>query len=117
MFGAYAEGTIVGMAGFRQQAGQKDAHKGYVWGLYVQPNYRGTGIGSALLHALILVAQTLVEQVTLSIVNGNDPAATLYRKFGFQIYGIEPRALKTPNGYDDEIHMIKFLKSADDTCQ
>lgn len=72
---------------------------------------------SALLHELILVSQTLVEQLTLSIVKGNDPAATLYRKLGFQIYGVEPRALKTADGYNDEIHMIKFLKSADDTCQ
>ena len=117
VFGAYAEGTIVGMAGLRRQVGQKDSHKAYVWGMYVQPDCRGTGIGSALLHELILVSQTLVEQLTLSIVKGNDPAATLYRKFGFQIYGVEPRALKTPDGYNDEIHMIKFLKIAGETFQ
>ncbi|GAA5266036.1 hypothetical protein ACOSOMT5_P2463 [Acidiphilium sp. MT5] len=117
VFGAYVEGAIVGMAGLRRQVGQKDSHKAYVWGMYVQPACRGTGIGSALLHELILVSQTLVEQLTLSIVKGNDPAATLYRKFGFQIYGVEPRALKTADGYNDEIHMIKFLKSASETFQ
>ncbi len=57
MFGAYAEGTIVGMAGLRRQVGQKDSHKAYVWGMYVQPDCRGTGIGSALLHELILVSK------------------------------------------------------------
>lgn len=112
VFGAYVAGNIVGMAGLRRQTGQKDAHKGYVWGFYVQSDYRGAGVGSALLHNLIQVAQTRVEQLTLSIVKGNDPAAALYQKFGFQPYGVEPRALKTPDGYEDEIHMIKFLNNA-----
>ena len=37
IFGAYADGRLLGMAGFKQEDGQKDRHKGSVWGMYVDP--------------------------------------------------------------------------------
>jgi ribosomal protein S18 acetylase RimI-like enzyme len=45
-------------------------------------------------------------------VRENESAQSLYERFGFTAYGIEPNALKTPSGYSDEILMVKFLQAA-----
>ncbi len=109
IFSAYAGGDIVGMAGLKQEAGLKDRHKGFVWGMYVRPNARGQGIGAALLAAIIGGAEQIVEQLTLTVVQGNNAALSLYEKYGFRAYGVEPRALKTAAGYSDEILMSRIL--------
>lgn len=109
VFGAYGEGQIVGMAGYRRHDGLKDQHKGSVWGVYVEPQRRGQGIAGALMQAVIGAARGEVEQLLLAVVQGNDSALALYRRLGFEVYGIEPRALKTGNGYVDEALMIRFL--------
>jgi ribosomal protein S18 acetylase RimI-like enzyme len=110
VFGAYAGGRIVGMVGFRQETGPKDRHKGFVWGFYVEPEARGQGVGAALLEALVAWARGVVEQLTLAVVRGNDAAISLYRKLGFEIYGVEPRALKSAAGYADDVLMALILR-------
>lgn len=111
VFGAYCEGRIAGMIGFRQEIGPKDRHKGIVWGLYVQPDLRGRGLGKALLTTLLDTADGIVEQLLLAVIRGNDAAIGLYRKLGFEAYGVEPRALKTAEGYRDELLMVRFLSA------
>src|SRR5689334_1246079 len=41
IFGAFAEGHLVGMAGFAVQDRIKARHKGVMWGVYVKPERRG----------------------------------------------------------------------------
>jgi len=110
VLGAYRDGRIIGMAGLMQQGGLKDQHKGFVWGVFVVSEARGQGTASALIAAIIEAAHGLVEQLTLSVVTTNEPALALYRKFGFETYGIEPRALKTDAGYSDEALMVLMLE-------
>lgn len=111
VFGAYAAGEIVGMAGFRQETGPKESHKGTLWGMYVSPEARRTGAASALVAAVLQHAEQFVEQVVLTATQGNDAAIALYRKFGFEPYGVEPRSLKGPSGYSDEVLMVRFLRT------
>lgn len=110
VFGAYAAGGIVGVAGFKQESGPKGAHKGFVWGVYVQPDARRHGVGAALIEAILQSASEVVEQLTLAVAQGNNAAIEMYRKFGFEVYGVEPRALKTCTGYSDEVLMVRFLR-------
>jgi len=110
VFGAYAGSRIVGMVGFKQETGPKDRHKGLVWGFYVEPEARGQGVGAALMEALVAHARGLVEQLTLAVVTDNAAAIALYRRLGFETYGVEPRALKGPDGYVDEALMVLFLR-------
>lgn len=90
VFGAFVDQRIVGMAGLKQEAGPKVSHKAVIWGFYVEPDWQGRGAGSALLAALIEMARDVVEQLTLTVVEGNDAAIALYTKFGFAAYGVEP---------------------------
>jgi len=98
-FGAFSDGDIIGLAGFKQEAGPKDAHKGFVWGVFVEPGMRGRGTGAALMRALLDDAAGIVEQLTLAVVTDHHAAIALYTKFGFIPYGTEPRALKANGVY------------------
>ena len=80
-------------------------------GPYVQPGLRRQGVAAALLEAPLRCAGELVEQLTLSVVKDNTAALTQYRKLGFEVYGIEPRPLKSSAGYADEVLMVRFFSA------
>lgn len=107
--GAFHKNQIVGVIIFLQETGLKNAHKANIYGFYIEPQFRGQGIATQLLQTVLSYAQDYVEQIMLSVVSTNDLAIQLYKKHGFQIYGTEPRAMKSEIGYQDEILMVLFL--------
>jgi ribosomal protein S18 acetylase RimI-like enzyme len=114
VFGAFRGEEIVGMAGFWGREGAKDAHKGYLWGMYVRSDARNAGVGRKLAEAVIGYAREYVEILQLDVVSENDAARRLYASLGFVAYGIERRALKQGDRYYDEVLMTKDL-TADGT--
>jgi ribosomal protein S18 acetylase RimI-like enzyme len=110
VFGAYAASGVVGMVGYQRHEGARERHKAFVWGTYVIPAYRGAGVGRALMQALLQSAALEVEQLTLVVVTDNPGAQGLYRGCGFEPYGTEPRALRRPDGYADDLLMVRFLR-------
>jgi ribosomal protein S18 acetylase RimI-like enzyme len=112
VFGAYLDGHIIGMIGLKQEDGPKKAHKGFVWGFYVEPEGRQQGVATRLMTTLIEAARSIVEQLTLTVVQENEVAIALYKRFGFTIYGVEPRAHKTSTGYLDQVLMVLLLQQA-----
>ena len=108
VFGAYAGGGIVGMAAFKRHDGHKEDHKAFVWGVFVQPAWRGQGVSRALMDALLAAADQTVEHVTLTVAAGNGPAQALYESVGFRTYGVEPRAYKTETGYCAAVLMARL---------
>lgn len=113
VFGAYHGPHIVGMIGLTRENGAKTGHKALIWGFYVEPECRGLGLGTALVEAALATAREMVEQVTLTVVDGNREATRLYERFGFRRYGTEPRALKTADGYADEVLMVLVFAAGD----
>ena len=111
VLGAFHEGQLVGMAGFYRYQIAKARHKGRIWGVYVRPSFRGQGIGRALLLALLerIRACPGVEQVSLTVVSGQEAARALYRSLGFESYGLEPRGLKVGDRYFDNEHMVLLI--------
>jgi ribosomal protein S18 acetylase RimI-like enzyme len=112
VFGAFTDGRLVGMAGFRRAGSAKEQHKGELWGIYVDPAARGLSIGAAVVQAALDHARGEVEQVRLAVSHGNAAAIGLYERLGFVAYGREPRALKGPDGYSDDIWMMLMLTEA-----
>lgn len=106
--GAFAGDTLAGIATFIQETGEKERHKGHIYGVYVSAAYRRQGVGRALLSRLLELARQnqSLEQILLA-VSASQPAANgLYRSLGFEIFGTEPRALKVGPHYIDEHYMI-----------
>jgi RimJ/RimL family protein N-acetyltransferase len=114
IFGALRGREVVGVAGFAVRDGEKEAHKGLLWGMYVRPEARGTGVAPRLVEAVIDFARPRVELIQLSVVMGNEPARRLYARLGFVEYGIEKNSLKQGGRYYDEILMAKQLTANGD---
>jgi ribosomal protein S18 acetylase RimI-like enzyme len=109
IFGAFLEGTLAGMAGFVAQESSKRAHKGVLWGMYVRPAARNSGLGRRLVESVLIHARERVEAIQLTVISENEAAHGLYRALGFVEYGLETRALKQNGRYYDEVLMVKFL--------
>jgi ribosomal protein S18 acetylase RimI-like enzyme len=59
--------------------------------MWVAPEVRGTGVGEALIDAvLVWAAAESVERVVLAVRRGNDPALALYTRCGFVLVGPNP---------------------------
>lgn len=109
VFGAFDGNDLAGMAGFRRQAGDKQAHKGLLWGMYVRPPARGTGAAQLLVEAVLRHARERVELVQLFVVSENEAARRLYRRCGFIEYGLEVHSLKQNGRYYDQVLMAVAL--------
>jgi ribosomal protein S18 acetylase RimI-like enzyme len=111
VLGAFSDMRLVAMAGFAIQQGQKSAHKGLLWGMYVRPGARGTGVGRRLIESVLDLARQRVELIQLTVVRDNEQARRLYANLGFLDYGLEKNALKQGGRYYDEVLMAKDLLS------
>lgn len=109
VFGAFLSTRLLGIAGFVIREGEKERHKGLLWGMYVRPDARKAGVGRLLVDAVIDFARRRVELLQLSVVSDNEPARRLYARLGFVEYGVEKNSLKQNGHYYDEILMALDL--------
>ncbi len=112
MLGGFDQGALVAIAMLMRQSGMKERHKAHIYGVYVTVSHRRRGLGQELIAALLRKAneEAGLEQILLDVATHQDSAVHIYRKFGFEIYGTEPRALKVGSEYVDEHHMILKLR-------
>ncbi|MFB7142464.1 GNAT family N-acetyltransferase [Gottfriedia sp. NPDC056225] len=110
--GAFDEEELVGVAGFYQKRSEKMKHKGTIWGMYVNPNYRGKGVGKKVLGQAIQHATQIEDilQIELAVISSNISAKKLYESVGFESFGTEKRALFVNGEFYDEDHMVKMIK-------
>jgi ribosomal protein S18 acetylase RimI-like enzyme len=110
--GAFENGALVGIATFVRESGLKEGHKGHIYGVYVTASHRRKGLGQGLISALLSKAKqdASLEQILLAVATRQEVARRLYRKLGFETYGIEPNALKIGPEYIDEAHMILRIR-------
>ena len=104
LFGAFADGKLIGSTGLHREEGAKDRHKAMIWGVYTAPEARGKGVGHALMQAAIAQARSTpgVERLILAVATHNTAARALYVSLGFTPWGLERHALKLPDRYIDE---------------
>jgi ribosomal protein S18 acetylase RimI-like enzyme len=112
MLGGYDLDTLIAIGSFTRETGIKERHKGHITGVYVTAPYRNRGFGRQIIAALLskATADSSLELILLSVSSTQETALALYRQFGFEVYGIERRALKIGQDYVDEQHMIKRLR-------
>ncbi|NHN31048.1 GNAT family N-acetyltransferase [Paenibacillus sp. S3N08] len=107
ILGAFTEdGKLIAITGFRREPSTKQRHKGMIWGVYIKPEYRGKGIAKELLTEVIARGRELrgLQQLKLSVVSTNYAAFELYKKLGFEAYGLEKNALvHKGQGYDEHL--------------
>ena len=108
--GGFVGGELQGIGGLTRFAGARLDHRALLWGMYVRPAARGAGVGDAIVAALLDEASRIgVRSVLLTVIAGNEPAERLYRRWGFERYGVEPGAVRTASGFVDEALMIRRL--------
>lgn len=108
--GGYAGGALVAMAGVAKGAHEKARHRAVLWGVYVAPEHRRSGLGRAIVGRAIEEARALgVEALCLSVDAQNAPALALYRALGFTPWGVERDAFRADGAPVDEVHMTLAL--------
>jgi ribosomal protein S18 acetylase RimI-like enzyme len=109
--GAFQGHELVGAMTAVRESTLKRRHKGNVYAVYVSPAARGQRVGETLLSALLHWAEAVpgLEQLHLAVSVTQEAARRLYLRHGFQVYGLEPKALRV-NGVDvDDEWMVRFL--------
>lgn len=107
----YIDGSPIGTSEVSFKTGIKLSHRATI-GISILKEYWGLGIGSAMFRELISEAEKHgTEILELEFLEGNERGRRLYEKFGFEIVGYRPNAVKLKNGrYLSEIFMQKKLK-------
>lgn len=104
------EQQIVGYATVEESIWELSRHAGEL-GIAVLPQFRGVGVGSALLGSVLRVASEKgFKKVNLSVFNTNKNAMNLYKRFGFKKVGEKKKQFYLQGKYIDEIIMEKFLE-------
>lgn len=101
---------IVAIGNLSAKSNQRFQHRCSL-GISIQKDFWGKGIGTIIMKLLLDYAKKLdFEIAELSVVKDNVAAYHLYKKLGFEEYGIFKKALRYQDGtYADLIYMIKEL--------
>lgn len=106
---AVLDGRIVGCADVTRDKGRR-SHVGVI-GICVHDDFHGRRIGSAMMAALVEVADDWLDlkRLELTVQIDNAPAIRLYRKFGFEVEGTL-RANSFRGGAYVDAHIMARLK-------
>lgn len=105
-----AHGRIVGvltLSGGTRKAFRHSANLG----MSVAADWRGKGVGSALMQAAIDWARStgVLRRIELCVLTRNTAAIHLYQKFGFEVEGCRRQALYLEGEYHDDLWMGLLL--------
>jgi L-phenylalanine/L-methionine N-acetyltransferase len=103
---------VIGHLNVAREEGPMTGHVASL-GMAVAPDWRGKGVGSALLAEAIRWAKEMgVEKLALSVYPHNEAALALYRRYGFREEGRLTGHSKKSIGYLDEIVMGLWVNVA-----
>lgn len=109
---AEKEGEVIGWIVFQMTKNRMRLSHTGTFGMMISKSYRGLGIGSMLLQALLDWAENhpLIEKVSLGVFATNHGAISLYKKMGFIEEGRKVKEFKmSENEYVDDILMYKLV--------
>ena len=106
---ACVEGEVVAMAGLHvYPKSPRRRHVGYV-GMAVHDKWHARGIGTALMKAIIELADNWLNlaRLELNVWIDNEPALRLYKKLGFEIEGTQRKYAFRDGAYVDAYAMAR----------
>ncbi len=111
MLVACGDNAVVGALGFGVNPAPRVRHVGRLGPIAVAREWQGCGVGSALMRAATDLADNWLNLVRLEllVIDGNDAAIGLYRRFGFEIEGTL-RAFGFQGGRYVDVHTMARLR-------
>ena len=106
---AEIDGVPCGVANIYPQQFKKLQHQ-CLFAIIIDQNYRGKGVGTALINRLMTMAKDEfnIEIMHLEVYEGN-PAIKLYERLGFKEIGKQERFLKEGREYFTKVFMQRYL--------
>ena len=102
-------GMIVGTAGIESRGDKFKLKHRAEFGISIDREYWGLGIGRALTEACIECAKKAgYAQLELGVVADNDIAVSLYRSTGFIEYGRNPKGFRSRNSGWQELMLMRL---------
>ncbi len=101
---------VVGITHIGRHARVEEHVAGF--GISVASDFRGCGLGDALLRSVLEEATRVIPRmhlVELAVYSANEPGIRLYRKHGFKQYGVLREAIFHKGAYLDKVLMVKHL--------
>ena len=111
IFLAIEGNVMVGMARGYIEEYKLSTHNGWITSFYVDPNYRGKGIGKDLMRSVLrfLGENGNVRNAFLNVTNSQNEARALYRNFGFVEVGKLPNCFQKDGIYYDQLIMARAI--------
>jgi RimJ/RimL family protein N-acetyltransferase len=111
VMGAFEGNILIGVVTFGREDRIKIKHKGGIYGMFINPDFQGKGVGSALMKLTLEKAFKMegLRQINLGVMSSNLNAIRLYEKMGFKPYGVEEKAVFVNETFLDESLMVKFI--------
>lgn len=106
---AVNNGQVIGWCDVSPHENPRLKHRGGL-GMGLISEFRGQGLGSKLLSAVIDHSKKFgLEKIELTVYTSNTSAIALYKKFGFEEEGLIKKYRKLDGEYFDCLSMAKFL--------
>jgi len=108
------EEMVIGSAGLHVLPNPRTRHSASL-GIMVHRDYQGMGVGTALMKALIDIADNwlMLVRIELTVFEDNARAIHLYEKFGFKKEGIKRLAAIRNGKYVNELLMARINPAFD----
>ena len=105
---AVVNGQVVGNIGLRLEQGRRRDVGNF--GMSVHDDFQGRGIGTALMAAMIDLADNWLglRRIELEVWADNEPAIHLYKKFGFEVEGTGRQYARRAGQFVDALFMARL---------
>jgi putative acetyltransferase len=109
---AVANGEVVGTIGLHTTTRPRLRHKAEI-GVMVRDDWQGKGVGTALMQAIIDLADKWLNltRIELTVYTDNEAGVTIYKKFGFEIEGTLRKFAFRDGEFVDAYMMARVISS------